>query len=218
MIPPQQKHTGTIIVIHGAGESSATWKTIVEEALAPRLPHISWIIPQAPERPVSVHQGQLIPCWFDTVSLPPGLYEFDEAGISESVTLIDGLIQSQMQAGIDSRQIVLMGFSQGAALSMIVALTKHYNLGGVVSLSGWIPLRARHMMRTTSALPIMWCHGTADDVIPLSYAEDALAFLQNSVGIPSLKLKSRLYDSLGHAVQDNELNDIASWFQGILVG
>lgn len=99
----------------------------------------------SPERPVSVHQGQLIPCWFDTVSLPPGLYEFDEAGISESVTLIDGLIQSQMQAGIDSRQIVLMGFSQGAALSMIVALTKHYNLGGVVSLSGWIPLRARHV-------------------------------------------------------------------------
>jgi lysophospholipase-2 len=95
------------------------------------------------ERPVTFHQGQLIPCWFDTVSLPPSPAEFDEAGISESVSVIDSLIQSQIQAGIDSRRIVLMGFSQGAVLSMIVALTKQYSLGGVVSLSGWIPPRAR---------------------------------------------------------------------------
>lgn len=98
-----------------------------------------------PERPVSVHQGQHIPCWFDTVSLPPSPDEFDEAGISESVATIDNLIQSQVQAGIDSQHIVLLGFSQGAALSMMVALTRCYRLGGAISLSGWIPPRARHV-------------------------------------------------------------------------
>jgi predicted esterase len=68
-------------------------------------------------------------------------------------------------------------------------------------------------MHTTFTPPILWCHGAADDVIPISYAEDAIAFLRDSVGIPSLKLECHFYDGLGHAIQDNELNDIISWFQ-----
>ena len=48
-----------------------------------------------------------------------------------------------MHAGIDSRNIVLIGFSQGAALSLMVGLTTLHELGGVVSLSGWIPCRMR---------------------------------------------------------------------------
>jgi lysophospholipase-2 len=72
------------------------------------------------------------------------------------------------------------------------------------------------MMRTTTTLPILWCHGIVDDVIPISYGEDALAFLRNSVGIPPLKLECHFYNGLGHAIEDNELNDTALWFQGVL--
>lgn len=72
------------------------------------------------------------------------------------------------------------------------------------------------MMHTNSTLPILWCHGAADDVIPISYAEDALGFLRGSAGIPSLKLEYCFYDGLGHAILDNELEDIASWLQDVL--
>jgi predicted esterase len=71
-------------------------------------------------------------------------------------------------------------------------------------------------MYAASHLPILWCHGTADDEIPISYANDAITFLQECVGIPSSKLQFCSYDGLGHTIHDNELNDIVSWLQTIL--
>lgn len=48
-----------------------------------------------------------------------------------------------MQRGIHPRKIFLVGFSQGAALSLMVGLTTLHDLGGIGSLSGWIPHRIR---------------------------------------------------------------------------
>lgn len=98
-----------------------------------------------PRRPVTLNQGQYRPSWFDIARLPPRSNELDEQAIAESITMIEGLILSQVHSGIDSRRIILMGFSQGAALSMMVSLTTLHYLGGVVSLSGWIPSRARNV-------------------------------------------------------------------------
>jgi lysophospholipase-2 len=95
------------------------------------------------ERPVSLNQGQCRPSWFNISRLPPGHDEFDELAVTESVTLVENLILSQVHSGIDSRKIALVGFSQGAALSLLVSLTTLHELGGVASLSGWIPRRAR---------------------------------------------------------------------------
>jgi len=216
VIPPQHAHTATVIFIHGLGQTNLTWKMVIAEVLAPELPNVQWILPHAPKRSVSLNQGHRRPSWFDIARLPPRPDESDEHGLSESVALIESLILSQVHAGIDSRRIVLVGFSQGAALSMTVALTTLYFLGGVVSLSGWIPPPARHMMHNASHLPVLWCHGTADKEIPISYADDAVAFLQNSIRIPPSKLQFRVYDDLDHTIHDNELNDIMLWLQRIL--
>jgi predicted esterase len=58
---------------------------------------------------------------------------------------VEGLIQAEVHRGADPRRIVLMGFSQGAALSLLVTLTTLHELGGVISLSGWIPHRGREV-------------------------------------------------------------------------
>jgi len=71
-------------------------------------------------------------------------------------------------------------------------------------------------MYAASHLPILWCHGTADEEIPISYADDAVAFLRDSVGTSSSNLQFRVYHDLGHAIHDNELNDITLWLQTIL--
>lgn len=83
------------------------------------------------------------PSWFNIATLPPDDAEFDEAAITESIGVIENLILSQIHRGVDSHRIILIGFSQGAALSLMVALSTLHDLGGVVSLSGWIPPRAR---------------------------------------------------------------------------
>jgi lysophospholipase-2 len=178
-----------------------------------------------------------MPSWFDITTLPPGPDEFDEDAISMSVATIENLIHTLVQSGANSQRIVLIGFSQGAATSMMVSLKTRHTLGGVVSLSGWIPPRARDVsgflfeensvfwltkvlkqsMKVASHdLPILWCHGTTDDEIPISYGEDAIAFLRYSRGVPQTRLQFLVYEGLEHTTRDDELRDVASWLDDIL--
>lgn len=94
-----------------------------------------------------MNQNQSRPSWFDISRLPPSSDEYDEVAIAESVSYIENLILGEVHSGIDSRRVILVGFSQGAALSLLVALTSLHDLGGVASLSGWIPIRAREVSR-----------------------------------------------------------------------
>ncbi|KAF8061728.1 phospholipase carboxylesterase [Lyophyllum atratum] len=216
-IPAVHPHTATVIFTHGYNQSNLTWKTLVAEPLAPGLPHIQWILPQASKHLTTYHPEGPCPSWFDIAELPPRPDEYDERAIIKSIKAIEVLIQSQVDAGMDPRRIVLVGFSQGAALSVMVALTTAHHLGGVLSFSGWIPPLARPMMKVTPKFPILWCHGTADDEIPIHLAEDGIAFLRETLGHKAeAQLRLSVYDGLGHDINEAELKDVAFWLQTII--
>ena len=59
----------------------------------------------------------------------------------ETVHQLNQLISAEVDAGIPADRIVLGGFSQGAAMSLLTGLTTERKLGGVVVLSGWLPLK-----------------------------------------------------------------------------
>lgn len=109
-----------------------------------------------PKRPVTLNQGQNRSSWFDMTRLPPRCDEYDEFTTSESITQIENIILSQVHCGIDSRRIALVGFSQGAALSMMVALTSLHELGGVACLSGWIPHPFRYVSVPFESSYTLW--------------------------------------------------------------
>lgn len=97
---------------------------------------------------MSLNAGEHRPSWFDICSLPPRDHEWDEVAITSSVSGVETWIQAEVYRGTDPHRIVLMGFSQGAALGLLVALTTLHELGGVVSLAGWIPHRGRQVSPT----------------------------------------------------------------------
>ncbi|KAL0950678.1 hypothetical protein HGRIS_007461 [Hohenbuehelia grisea] len=144
-VPATQAHTATVIFAHGLGQSNLSWRQLIREAFAERLPHVTWILPQAPQRELTLSPGHRRPSWFDLSRLPPPPDDFDEQAMSESSSCIENIILGQVHAGIDSRRIVLIGFSQGAALSLVVALTTLYELAGAVIMSGWLPHRSREV-------------------------------------------------------------------------
>ena len=94
---------------------------------------------------MSLNAGQQCSSWFDIQSFPPDCNEWDEAAIASSVSHVEGWIQAEVHRGADPRRIILMGFSQGAALGLLVALTTLHDLGGVVNLAGWIPHNGREV-------------------------------------------------------------------------
>lgn len=92
--------------------------------------------------PVTMNDGHERPSWFDVFHMPP-CTSCGGPGSAESVTRIEQIILAEMYAIAQRNKVIVVGFSQGAALGMLVALTSLHELGGVASLSGWIPHRSR---------------------------------------------------------------------------
>ena len=65
----------------------------------------------------------------------------DESGMLEAARSINQLITTEVDEGLDPSRIVLGGFSQGGTMSLLTGLTGERKLGGLVVLSGWLPLR-----------------------------------------------------------------------------
>ncbi|KIL70555.1 hypothetical protein M378DRAFT_183198 [Amanita muscaria Koide BX008] len=196
----------------GLGQSSTVWDQFITDKLKARFPQVRWISPQASDRPVSFNHGQHRPSWFDIHELPPRVDEADEQGMAASIKIITDLIQAEIQNGITPSRIFLMGFSQGAALSLTTAFTAEQELGGVVVLSGWIPhfMRDRYRQHT---FPVLWCHGDTDPEIPMDYGEEAIRFLTEAF-IESIEYKQ--YPGLDHTITEGEIVHVESWLQSRL--
>lgn len=65
----------------------------------------------------------------------------DEAGMLRTVGSLNQLITAEVDAGIPAERIVIGGFSQGGAMSLLTGLTTERRLGGVAVMSGWLPLK-----------------------------------------------------------------------------
>ena len=82
------------------------------------------------------------------------------------------IIQKEVDQGIPTGKIVIVGFSQGGALALHTALRSTHKLGGCVALSSWLPLRADYPAALTPesrTLPILQVHGDEDMVRILSF-------------------------------------------------
>ena len=59
----------------------------------------------------------------------------------KTVHSLSQLITNEVDQGIPADRIVLGGFSQGGAMSLLAGLTTERKLGGIAVMSGWLPLR-----------------------------------------------------------------------------
>jgi phospholipase/carboxylesterase len=111
----------------------------------------------------------------------------------------------------DPNAIYLMGFSQGAMVSLSVALTYPGSAAGVVAMSGRVLPQALQLIAdkdTLAGLPIFVAHGLRDMLIPISQGRDARAKLSE---LP-VDLTYREYD-MGHEISYDSLKDVAEWLK-----
>ncbi|KZT06519.1 uncharacterized protein LAESUDRAFT_700378 [Laetiporus sulphureus 93-53] len=221
-IAPRRKHTATVIMIHGVGESGASWKPNMERLAADSgLSHVKWVLPSAILTGSEAVDAPW-PAWFDVFKYPE-----DEAGILAAAREINQLISAEVDAGIPSSRIVLGGFSQGGAMSITTGLTSERKLAGVFVLSGWLPLTNKFKMMASDhvkSIPIFWGHGKQDPVISYQFGLRSVDALQNRVGVPLASqdapqkggISFHAYDDLDHAASNKELRDLSDWLKIVL--
>lgn len=227
---PTAKHTASVIVLHGLGDSGHGWRPVAQMlAKDPKLAHVKWILPHAHDNPVTLNMGMSMPSWFDIESLEldtnDELGGEDSKGMLASSVLVNQIITAEVdEANIPADRIVIGGFSQGAALSLLTGLTSERRLGGIFALSGWLPLSGKiksMMSDRAQSLPIFFGHGTSDPVVQYKYGKQSYNLLK-SLGFQDATAESikglswQEYAGMGHSSSPRELQDIASWLARVV--
>lgn len=175
-------HTGqtpdsAVIWLHGLGADGNDFVPLVPELQLTdddgRGPVIRFVFPNAPMMPVTINNGYVMRAWYDILA-PQLERQEDEAGLRRSQAAIARLIDHEIERGIDARRIVLAGFSQGCAMTLMTGLRYPKRLAGLIGLSGYLPLAAKTAAERIAAnadVPILLAHGTHDPVIPIDRAQ-----------------------------------------------
>jgi len=113
-----------------------------------------------------MNQGIEMRGWFDIESLNFEMQ--DEAGLQKSMRYIESIIETKLEI-LNTKELFIGGFSQGAALAQYIALTSKLNFAKVISLSGYCP--KMEISDDKSNIKIQAIHGTNDKVININLAK-----------------------------------------------
>lgn len=176
----------SIIVLHGLGADGNDFVSIAGELDLQAAGAVRFIFPHAPTRPVTVNNGYVMRAWYDIFGFDLVKRE-DEKGLRESQALVDAFIARENERGIPSSRIVVAGFSQGCAMTLMTGLRHPQRLAALVGLSGYLPLAAKVEDERHTAnhdVPIFLAHGRNDPVVSIERgraSRDALITLGHDV-------------------------------------
>lgn len=202
-IEPQRCANASVIWLHGLGANGHDFSPIVPMIDLPETAQVRYIFPHADVRAVTINMGHIMPAWYDILEMSVER-KIDKQGLLDSATQVQNLIQREIDRGIDSKRIIVAGFSQGGAVAYQSALTFAQPLAGLIVMSSYFATHESiNLISSNQALPIHVYHGTQDPVVAEKLGRDAVGYLQKM----GYKTNYTTY-SAAHTVTPEQIGDI----------
>jgi phospholipase/carboxylesterase len=147
--------------------------------------------------------------WFSLGFTPQGVIIDEREAESSRLTLHRFIKELVDKYRLDPGEVYLAGFSQGAMMSLAVALSFPGTAAAVVAMSGRLfPQTISQISdrEALSGLPIFVSHGTRDTLLPIHHARETRAKLSE---LP-VELTYNEY-RMGHEINEQSLRDITDW-------
>jgi phospholipase/carboxylesterase len=161
-----------------------------------------------------ITMGPAAYAWYHVDFLADG-YRIDVDEAERSRILLLEFTRELTQAyKVDAERVFLMGFSQGAVMSLLAALTEPQRFAGIVGMSGRLIEEATVSFASPermTGLPVMVVHGVHDSVIPIRHGRA----VRDTLAVLPVALTYREYD-MAHEVTEHSIRDIAQWLTGQL--
>ncbi len=131
--------------------------------------------------------------------------------IRNNYIVLEKFIEEQsMKLNIDYNHIFLLGFSQGAMMSLYTGIRLNKKLAGIISLSGLLPdtidnLKNSQIMKQN----ILLLHGTDDNVVPFNYFLDTKKLFD----ILNFNIEAHSINDLQHSINNEEIDIIKSFIE-----
>jgi phospholipase/carboxylesterase len=203
----------SLIILHGLGADGTDFIPMCDELKLAAVGPVRCVMPRAPVRPVTINNGHPMRAWYDILGMNGSAGE-DEAGLRESTRAVHALIDREVALGVPAHRIVLAGFSQGCAMTLLAGLRYPARLAGLVGMSGYLPLAASTAAERHAAnanVPIFLAHGRSDDVVQPARGQASRDALTR------LGYQPEWHDyPMGHSVCIEEIQALNQWLLTVL--
>ena len=188
-----------MLLIHGhTGDENSMW------VFGRDLPSSYWIV--APRAPYATEPGGYSwrPSQFENMNqLSLDLLR------SSAEALIQLVDEYSASVKIDAKVFDVMGFSQGGAMSSLLAMIYAQRIGKVGILAGFVPggLDGLVSQRPLEAKPFFVTHGTKDEMVPIEHARASIQTLEQAGAQVTY-----CEDQVGHKVSASCLRSLKKFF------
>ncbi|MCC7010039.1 MAG: dienelactone hydrolase family protein [Acidobacteria bacterium] len=186
----------TLLCLHGRGASASD---ILRLAAELRLDDVACLAPQASGR-----------TWYPHTFLAP--LDQNEPALGSALRLVSGAIDGLVADGVGVGRIGLIGFSQGACLSLEFAARHARRYAGVFGLSGGLigpPGTPRAYTGSLDGTPVFLGCSDVDVHIPLARVHETADVLRGL----GAAVDERIYPGMGHTVNGDEIAAIRAVLQ-----
>jgi phospholipase/carboxylesterase len=207
----------SVIWMHGLGSDGCRFADVIPKLGLPQNAAIRFIFPHAPLKPISIHGGKKMRAWCNLAFMEDGVTldledSPDKEGIKESSRLIAEFIDAEIEKGIKSEKILLVGFSQGGVLALYTATHYSKKLAGAANLSSHFPMADTMPLDGVNAkIPVFFGYGNKDHVVPPALSEETFEFFKSNGNI----VERHAYD-IQHSVCLEELKALGTWIAKLL--
>ncbi len=184
-----------VILVHGRGGSAAE---LLDLGADLGMSDVAWIAPQA--------AGQT---WYPYSFLSP--IERNEPGITSGLKVLSRLLEELGQSGMPAERVGILGFSQGACLSLEFAARHARRYAAIVGLSGGLigpPGTPRGYKGSMDETPVFLGCSDIDAHIPVERVRESAEVFRRL----SAQVDERIYPGMGHTVNEDELAAVRALF------
>jgi phospholipase/carboxylesterase len=126
-----------------------------------------------------------------------------EAGVRNATPYLDGFISAELgRLDLPDDAYAIMGFSQGAMISLFTGLRRRSAPRAILAFSGALIAPDTLNAELANRTPVLLVHGEADEAVPVSRSYDAESALL-AAGVP---VEAHYIPRLGHGIDDNGIS------------
>ena len=178
----------TMILVHGRGATAESILTLADELA---LDDVAFLAPQAAGN-----------TWYPYSFLAP--IPQNEPGLTSAIGVLSALVAQIESDGVDTHRIGLIGFSQGACLSLEYAARHARRYAGVFGLSGGLigpPGTPRNYPGSFDGTPVFLGCSDVDAHIPVERVQESADVFRRM----GATVDARIYPGMGHTVNADEI-------------
>ena len=197
---PLSRARAAMLMVHGRGAQAEDILALVEQLSQPGF---AYLAPQAREN-----------SWYPKRFLVP--LEENEPWLSSALGFVGEVLAKITTAGIPASQIILLGFSQGACLTLEFSARNAKRYGGIAGLSGALigpEKQPRDYAGSLAGTPVFLGCSDVDFHVPKEFVDQTGRVLQHLGG----EVTKRFYPKMEHTTNHDEIEFVRGMMRALLL-